>query len=415
MTITLGILVGVSALALVVGVVIVNRLVLICQPNEVLVFSGSERRQGNRRVGYRVVQGGRAFRIPLFETVSSLDLRNMVIDIRVDGAYSKGGIPLSVEGVANVKVASAEPFLGNAIVRFIGKPRRMIEQIAKETLEGNLRGVLATLTPEEVNQDRVKFATSLLHEADLELKKLGLVLDTLKIQSVYDQIGFLDSLGRKQSAELTMSSRIAEAENHAMAQIRDAENKERKEIARIEAEMELAKAEADRRIVDAMSRREAVVAEERAEVAAMVARAEAELAVERARVEKVRLELIADRVKSAEAEREQMVQKARADAAQTVEDGKATAAALLAVHDAWSAAGPDAARMFVAQNLKLWTDKLLSGARQLHVDALTVIDDRARATGSEVAVDARILSEKLRHTVGVDVPRLLSTLSGQTS
>lgn len=413
--ITIAVLVGVSLLAIVSGIIIVNRLVLICQPNEVLVFSGSQRRQGNRVVGYRVVQGGRAFRIPLLEKVSSLDLRNMVIDIRVDGAYSKGGIPLSVEGVANVKVASAEPFLGNAIVRFLNKPRRMIETIAKETLEGNLRGVLATLTPEEVNQDRVKFATSLLHEADAELKRLGLVLDTLKIQSVYDQIGYLDSLGRKQSADLTMSSRIAEAQNKAMSEIRDAANKERKEFARLDAEIELAKADAERRIVDATSRREAVVAEERAEIAAQVARAEADLTVERARVEKVRLELIADRVKSAEAEREQMVQKARADAAQTIEDGKATASALLAVRDAWAAAGPDAGQMFVARNLKLWTDKLLAGARQLHVDQLTVIDDSAGSRKSDVVVDAKVLSEKLRHTTGLDVPKLLSSLGGQTA
>ena len=77
----------------------------------------------------------------------------------VHNAYSKGTIPLNVQGVANVKVSNAPGIRDNAIERFLGRPMETIAQIAKETLEANLRGVLATLTPEEVNEDRLKFAT----------------------------------------------------------------------------------------------------------------------------------------------------------------------------------------------------------------------------------------------------------------
>ncbi len=75
--------------------------------------------------------------------------------------------------------------------------REQIMAVARETLEGNLRGVLSTLTPEEVNQDREKFAGELLHEADHDLARLGLELDTLKIQHVSDDKGYLDSIGRR--------------------------------------------------------------------------------------------------------------------------------------------------------------------------------------------------------------------------
>ena len=201
------VVVGVLGLAVITAVLVVKKLVHICQPNEVLIFAGPKREMGSRTVGYRLVQGGRGIRIPLLERVHRLDLTNMSIDLRVEGAYSKGGIPLNVGGVANVKVASDQPTIGNAIERFLGKSRAEIMQVARETLEGNLRGVLATLTPEEVNQDRVKFAASLLHEADQDLKRLGLSLDTLKIQHVSDDKGYLDSLGRKQSADLLMRSR----------------------------------------------------------------------------------------------------------------------------------------------------------------------------------------------------------------
>ena len=143
---------------------IINRLIYICPPNEVLIFSGTHRAisDGDERVvGYRVIQGGRGVRVPLFERVDRMDLSNMPIDLRVTGAYSKGGIPLNVQGVANVKISSQKSQLANAIERFLGRPREEIMAVARETLEGNLRGVLATLTPEEVNQDREKYATEL--------------------------------------------------------------------------------------------------------------------------------------------------------------------------------------------------------------------------------------------------------------
>jgi flotillin len=397
-------------LAVMIGAVIVKKLIYICQPNEVLVFSGAKRKVGNRVVGYRLVQGGRALKVPLLEKVSRLDLTNMVIDIRVQGAYSKGGIPLSVEGVANLKVASDEPTIGNAIVRFSGKPRSEIMRVAKETLEGNLRGVLATLTPEEVNQDRVKFATSLLHEADGDLKKLGLVLDTLKIQTVADDVGYLDSLGRKQSADLVMRSRIAEAENKALSLERSAENLREGEIARITADMELLRADNARRIVDAKTIKEARVAEERSEIEAQVARAIADLEVQKARVEQAKLQLFADRVRPAEAARDEMVAKARGAAAKIVEDGKATAAALRQVGAAWAAAGPDASRVYVAQNLGKLSSRILSTARGLPMDRLSVVD--GELASKDGAMKATVASEKLKSALGVDVPKLLAGLAG---
>src|SRR6187401_541814 len=191
-------------------IIIVTRLIYICAPNEVLIFSGTRRAIGNRQVGYRLVQGGRGIRIPMMERVDRMDLTNMIIDLRVQGAYSKGGIPLNVEGVANLKIAGTDPVIGNAIERFLGKTREEIMKVARETLEGNLRGVLATLTPEEVNQDREKFAGELVHEADHDLARLGLELDTLKVQHVSDDKGYMESIGRRQTAELLKKSRIAE-------------------------------------------------------------------------------------------------------------------------------------------------------------------------------------------------------------
>ncbi len=101
-------------LAVVIYQVLVN-LIYICSPNEVLVFSGGQGVTGaGKKVGYRVVKGGRALRIPFFEQVDRLDLTNMNIEVGVAGAFSKGGIPLNIEGIANTKIAGQSPGLDHA-------------------------------------------------------------------------------------------------------------------------------------------------------------------------------------------------------------------------------------------------------------------------------------------------------------
>jgi flotillin len=403
------VLVGVLVLAVVAVAAVARNLIHICQPNEVLVFSGTRRRVEGRPARYRLVHGGRGLRIPLLERVDSLDLTNMVITVGVRGAYSKGGIPLNLESVANVKVASEEPILGNAIERFLGKPREEVVRVAKETLEGNLRGVLATLTPEEVNSNRARFAQSLLQEADQDLQRLGLVLDTLKIQSVSDDRGFLNALGRKQSAALQMRSRIAEAENRALAAEREAHNREVREVARLEAEFAVAQADAERRILEAQARRAARVAEERGTVASQLARARAEVDVQRVRIEQVRLRLEADVLKPAEARRQEQVAAARGESARIVEEGRATATSLSALAHTWEGSDGSARQILLAQKLAPLLRSLLGPVGQAPIDRLTVLDARLGA-GGELASRVAMLGEQLKHVLGVDPRELLRRL-----
>lgn len=395
---------------------IVARLIYICPPNSVLIFSGGHRAvsdEDGRVVGYRVIQGGRGIRIPLFERVDRMDLSNMIIDLRVTGAYSKGGIPLNVQGVANVKISSQKSQLANAIERFLGARREEIMTVARETLEGNLRGVLATLTPEEVNQDREKFATELLHEADADLARLGLELDTLKVQHVSDDKGYLDSLGRRQSAELLKTSRISEAENQTLSAERLAANAQTQEIAKIDAEIAKARAEAARRILDARTRSVAMVAEQKGQVQAIVARASADVPVQKARLAQIRLQLLADKVKPAEARKAQLVENARGQAARLVEEGKATAAAIRSLGEVWGQAGDHARQIFVAQKLSGLVAQLMSTVGELKIDKVTVIDKQLSSGGGNFAINAAVTSEQLKQTMGVDVPAVLRGLASK--
>lgn len=401
-------------LALIVIAGIISRIIYICPPNEVLIFSGGHRRipgTDDRVVGYRVVQGGRGIRIPLIEVVDRMDLTNMVIELRVQGAYSRGGIPLNVQGVANVKVSSKTENLANAIERFLGMTRDQIMAVARETLEGNLRGVLSTLTPEEVNQDREKFAGELVHEADHDLARLGLELDTLKIQHVSDDKGYLDSIGRRQTAELLKKSRMAEAENHALSQENAASNLQNQEIAKVEAEISMARAEGQRRIAEAQTRKGALIAESQGQVQALLAKATAEVQVQKARLAQVRYQLIADKLKPAEARKAQMVQQARGNASKIIEEGKATAAAIRSLGETWAKAGDSARQIFVAQKLQGLIGTMMSTVGELPIDKLTVIDKELAANGGNFAMKTAITAEQLKQMMGVDITAIAQKLA----
>jgi flotillin len=393
---------GVVAVVVVLVIMLYVQNLKICQPSEALIFSGFKQSLGGREVGYRVIKGGSAFRWPLFEIVDSMDLTNMAIELLVRGAYSKGGIPLNVQGVANIKIGSHEPLIHNAVERFLGKERGEIIRIAKETLEGNLRGVLSTLTPEQVNEDKLKFADSLLHEAEHDLSKLGIVLDNLKIQNVTDDAGYLSSLGRRRNAELEKNALITEAKTKSEAQILSAKNEETTALGQIEAEMKIAYAEAQRLISDAQTKKDALVAEENGAVQQLLAKATAELEVQKARVEQMKRQLAAEILEPAKAEMSAQESRAKGEAAKVIADGSAAVAAFRQLIQTWRSAGNNAKDIMILQKLNVLVESMLSTLGNLKVDRMTVITSGSGNSGS-FGAKALAMNEELKATVGVDL------------
>ena len=338
-----------------------------------------------------------------------MDLTNMTVDVSVTGAYCKGGIPLNVQGVANLKIAGHEPVLGNALQRFLDVPREEIIRVAKDTLEGNLRGVLSQLTPEEVNEDKIAFAEKLLEEAEEDLSALGLVLDTLKVQNVSDEVGYLDSIGRKTSAELMRRAKIAEPEAKAESMVKDAEARERARITECKAEIAMARADIARQVKDAQTRKAALVAKEVGEVQALVARASSEMSVQEARVQQIRRRLEADVVAPAHADMEAKQADAKAKAAKVIEDGKASANVLEAMIVTWKQGGDAARDIFLMQKLEKVMVSLVGTIQDVKIDKMTVLP-KGDKTGN--AAKAATFSEEIKAGVGVDLPALLQKLGG---
>jgi flotillin len=405
MTPTLLLLFVTAVVVAVVMSVVIKRLLYVSAPNEALILSGRVRQVGQREVGYRVVRGGRALRMPLFELIDSVDLTNIAIDIEVKGAYSKGGIPLNVHGVANVKLPGEEPLLNNAIERFLGRVRPEIMRVAKETLEGNLRGVLAQLTPEEVNQDKTRFAETLLEEAEHDLNRMGLVLDTLKIQNITDDVGYLNSIGRIQGARVRMEAAIAEARAVADANAQQSLNWCASQIAKVDADLAIAQQETQKRIVDAQTRRQAMIAESEGQVQAQVAQVTAEIERQKARVLQVQRQLEADVVQPAEADRKAREEAARGEAAVVVERGKAEAEALSKLVAAYAAAGPGAREVMALQQVIPMLAQVAGSGRALEVSRVSVLPPDAPGGGG-LAKAAIRANEQIKAATGVDLAAL---------
>jgi len=394
--------------------VIIVRNLQVCPPSEVLIFSGRRRRLSlpggqtpdRAEVGFRVVRGGRAMRIPLIEAVDRMSLTNMAIELSVQNAFSRGGIPLKVHAVANIKIPSEEPLLHNAIERFLGHPRESIMRVAKDTLEGNLRGVIAELTPEEINQQKVKFQQQLIEEADKDLHRLGLVLDNLQIQNISDDVGYLNSVGRVRTAMVTRNAKIAEVKASATALVQKAHNQMNAALAKIDTEMQVAQKQNELRIIEAATQREARIAEVRGQVLAQVKEARAQLLAWEARAEQVRRRLQADVVTPAQAEKAKAEANAKAEAATVVAQGRAAASALKSLAQAYQAGGKNARESLLVQKLLPVFEELTKTMKSLKVDRLTVLPAGTNGAPS-IGASVVVANEQIRAATGVD---LLSNL-----
>lgn len=434
---------GVALGAIFIILIAISRLLLIAQPNEVVILSGRRRELPDGSiVGYRIIRGGRAMRIPFLEKAAKMSLETIPLELSIQNAYSKGGIPLAVDAIANIKIDSKEPTFGNAVERFLQRTEAEIQKIAKETLEGNLRGVLASLTPEEVNEDRMKFAEVLMDEADIDLQKLGIQLDTLKITNISDERGYMDSIGRMKSAEVVANAKKAEADRQAEAEEAEALAHQRAETAKARSKQEIltaqieseqnvsiAKTRANQlveiennnlRIKKAELEKEAVIKEKEAIVAGQKAQVQYEQELEAQRIVLQQKKLVADIIEPAKAKKEALELEARGHAAQITADGEAQIEILKKNLLAFADAGSNADKIYTLVMLPKIIDSMTNTLHGIKIDKLTMVDSGNSPDGggsiarlvNQFPSAVAQLSESIKTVTGVD---LLKAMTGDKS
>jgi len=412
--VTGGLVMAVAILVVVVvAIATIRSLIVIVPPNRAAVLTGRHRLlPSGESVGYRSVIGGRTLRVPIIETVNHISLETFPIEIEVTNAFSKGNIPLNIEAIAAVKIASQpETVFNNAVERLLGKTEEEIMHMAKDTLMGNLRGVLATLTPEEVNEDRLGFARALADDAGEDLAALGFHLDVLKIQNVSDERGYLEAIGRKRAAEAVRDAEIAEADAAAETRQRQADARQRAEIKEAEAAVRISEAQNQLRVRKAELDREAQIVERTAVVRAQESEVEAQKALETRRVEREKLRLQADVVEPANAARTAALARAQGDAAPILEQGRATAQVLQMLYDQVKAGGDQAFAVLLAEKLPQLLQTSVEAVKGVDIDRVVVLDG-GTGTGVSNAVNQRVQGalgtvEAISSAVGVDIQSVL--------
>lgn len=220
-------------------------------PNQVLVISGRRRVVVDPLTGkkvertYRIVKGGGTFIVPVLERVDMLSMEIMTIDVVTPRVYTKQGVPVTVDGVAQIKIKSDEVSIFTAAEQFLSKSADQIRAVALQTLEGHLRAILGTMTVEEIYRDRDTFAQRVQEVSAGDLANMGLGIVSFTIKDIRDDQGYLDALGQARTAEVKRDAAIGQAMAARDATIKSAEARQAGETAKYAAETRIAEAQKD--------------------------------------------------------------------------------------------------------------------------------------------------------------------------
>jgi len=219
-------------------------------PNQVLVISGRRHRimdpDGTARdVGFRIVKGGGVFVWPIYEKVDILSLELLTIDVQTPEVYTSKGVPVKVDGVAQIKVKGDDISIATASEQFLSKGVDEIKNIAMQTLEGHLRAILGTMTVEEIYQNRDAFASKVQEVAAGDMANMGLGIVSFTIRDIRDSQGYLDALGKPRISQVKRDAVIAQAEADRDATIRSAQATQAGQEAKFAADSKIAEAQRD--------------------------------------------------------------------------------------------------------------------------------------------------------------------------
>ena len=219
-------------------------------PNEVLVVSGRKKRVLDpdgieRERGFRIVKGGGTFVIPVVEKVDILSLELLTIDVQTPEVYTSKGVPVKVDGVAQIKVKGDDVSIATAAEQFLSKDTAAIMNIAMQTMEGHLRAILGTMTVEEIYQNRDAFAQKVQEVAAGDMANMGLGIVSFTIRDIRDTQGYLDALGKPRIAQVKRDAVIAQAEADRDAMIRSSQATQAGQEAKFAADTKIAEAQRD--------------------------------------------------------------------------------------------------------------------------------------------------------------------------
>jgi flotillin len=417
-------------------------------PDEALIVYGRKKVFGDKvrdekgvAEGFRIVRGGGTFVFPATEQYRILSLRMMTLDIDLQHVYTSQGIPINVKAVAQVKIKGDTEHIRKAAEGFLGVPPEQVRSTIQETVAGHLRGIIGTLTLEELYRDQKRFQEKVRDEAHFDLEGMGFEFKSFVFQAIQDSEGYLDSLGQPKIQEALRDARIATAQADRAAKLEEETARQQKEQKRFAVDTEIADAEKSLSLKRAAIQKEVDVAKAQAVKAGEMETKVQDITIADKEVERRKLELNAtireqadarkyETERTADAEQYKIERQAAADRKRREEAAQAVKAEGLAKAEAESvmrkniglaeAAAIQAkgeaeasARRLLAEALKLYNDAGLS------IEALKVLPEIAAAISEPLsrAGATTIISNGNGHDgtgaakLSQDVVQVLSQLS----
>ena len=319
-----------------------------CPSDQILVVYG---KVAGANKSAKCIHGGGTLVWPLFQDYEYLYLTPMTIGIPLTGALSKQNIRVNVPSSFTVQVSPDENIMGNAAICLLGQSQEQIEDMARNIIFGQLRLTVASLTIEEINQNRDHFLQVISSNVEPELNKIGLQLINVNVTDITDEADYIASIGKKAAAEAINRAKIDVATQEKVGSIGEAEANKEKDIQvaqnKAEAQKGMKEAEASQRCYVADQESKAITGENNAKAAiaqsnaelqvveaeayrkAEVAKREAEIIIQKAQYEAEKQRLNAEEIAQQEIDKQKVIIDASAIAEKTREEARGEADAIL--------------------------------------------------------------------------------------
>jgi flotillin len=417
-------------------------------PHEALVVYGFR--------GTRIVKGHGTVIFPMVESCRELSLELMSFDVAPkQDLYTKQGVAVTVEAVAQIKVKSDPESVTTAAEQFLTKTDQEREALIRLVMEGHLRGIIGQLTVEEIVKQPEMVADRMRSTCAEDMNKMGLEVISFTIKEVKDQNEYITNMGRPDVARIKKDADVATAEAERDTAIKRAEAQRAAAVAKAQADQERvlaetlsqakqSEAERDLAIKKAQYletvKKQQATADKSYEIQTNVMQQqviaesvkvhriekESEIGVQDAEIQRRERELIATVLKPAEierrriealanAEKQRLIVEAEGRAAAILAQGEAEAEVIFKKGDAEARAMNVKAEAYQEYNQAAVIDKLLSGMPEVvkalaaplaNVDKITIV-----STGNGDTVGLNKITGDITK-IAAQVPALFETLSG---
>jgi flotillin len=404
----------------------------------------------------RIVQGGGTFIWPMFETYRGLSLQLMSFDVAPQqDLYTKQGVAVTVEAVAQIKVKSDPESIRTAAEQFLTKSDQEREALIRLVMEGHLRGIIGQLSVEQIVKEPEMVGDRMRGTCADDLSKMGLEVISFTIKEVRDKNDYITNMGRPDVARIKRDADVAAAEAERDTAIKRAEATRAAAVAKSQADQERVLAEALSQAKQAEAQRDLDIkkatyletvkrqqaqADKAYDIQANVMQqqvvAEAvkvrhvekqgEILVQQAEIQRHENELIATTLKQAEierrrietlasAERQRLMSEAEGRASAIRVQGEAEAEIILKKGEAEAKAMNVKAEAYQEWNQAAVLDKLLTGLPEVvralsaplaNVDKITIV-----STGNGDSAGMNKITGDLTK-MAAQIPALFETLSG---